>query len=438
MKFKQRGILFLVLYSCQITFSQSNVLDVIYKRSSLYTLMLNDESREHSNSIRNSFENTPLSEKFNNHIIDARIIVKTDLIYVSQTPKRNKQIRGIFSQIPKIPKIPKIPVNISNSNKKSKHAQQIAILNHLNTNNFAKSMVAKWFNRSKKGGFNMNLIAERGSYNATDLDIKIAKQTVRGLAMLADAGEALINNTFVIVNDFKYTNKEDVAEEINVYIDEIPIRFPINRNRDESTNNTKELVEFFGKGYVVKTISYLYKLVWNEEIAAIFYYDFWTEDASLNLKRKKAFDTSKIFKLELVGTQTAWADVQSTILTTKTNQELIARATVRAADNVIAKLQRKYEVFRTKTPLLSGDPLSAKIGFKEGLEKGDRYEVLEQFINNVGITKYKRIGVIKVDKDHIWDNRYMAEEENPSTIEFTKFSGSKNKYYSGMLIRQIN
>lgn len=432
MKFKQRGILFLVLFSCQITFSQENILEINYKRSSLYTLMLSDVSREYSNSIRISFVNTPLSEKFNNHIIDARIIAKTDLIYVSQTPKSKKQIRGIFSQIPKIPKIPKIPVNISNSNKKSKHAQQIAILNHLNTNNFAKSMVAKWFNRSKKGGFNMNLIAERGSYNATDLDIKIAKQTVRGLAMLADAGETLINNTFVIVNDFKYTNKEDVAEEINVYIDKIP------RKSSKKTNITKEGVEFFGKGYVVKTTAYLYKLIWNEEIAAIFYYDFWTEDASLNLKRKKVFDKTNIFKLELIGTQTAWADVQSTILTTKSNQELIAIATVRAADNVIAKLQRKYEVFRTKTPLLSGNPLSAKIGLKEGLEKGDKYEVLEQFINNDGIPKYKRIGVIKVDKDHIWDNRYMAEEENPSTIVFTKFSGSKNKYYSGMLIRQIN
>jgi hypothetical protein len=437
MKFKQRAILFLVLFSCQITFSQENILNVKYKRSSLYTLMLSDESREYSNSIRISFVNTPLSEKFNNHIIDARIIAKTDLIYISQTPKRNKPKGGIFSQIPKIPKI---PVNISNSNKKSKHAQQIAILNHLNTNNFAKSMISKWFNRSKKGGFNMSLIAERGSYNATDLDIKIAKQTVRGLAMLSDAGEVLINNTFIIVNDFKFTNKEEVAEKIKIIIDEIPEKSSKKGNKDatKTASIAKEGVTFFGKGYVVKTTAYLYKLIWNEEIAAIFYYDFWTEDASLNLKRKKAFDISKIFKLELVGTQTAWADVQSTILTTKSNQELIAIATVKAADNVIAKLQRKYEVFRTKTPLLSGNPLSAKIGFKEGLEKGDKYEVLEQFINNDGIPKYKRIGVIKVDKDHIWDNRYMAEEENPSTIEFTKFSGSKNKYYSGMLIRQIN
>ncbi|NOY48646.1 MAG: hypothetical protein GXO84_10740 [Chlorobi bacterium] len=429
MKFKKRTVLFLVLISCFITFSQENILDVKYKRSSLYTLMLSNNSRAHSNSIIESFINTPLSEKFNNHAIGTKIITNASLKYATKKSKSKKLKGGIFSRLPKIPKI---PVNISNPQKKSKEDQQIAILNHLNTNNFAKAMIEKWFSRSKKGGFNMSLIAERGSYNATDLDIKIAKQTVRGLAMLSDAGESLINNTFVIVNDFKFTNKEEVAKKVKVIIAEIP------RASSKKANTTKEGVEFFGKGYVVKTTAYLYKLVWNEEIAAIFYNDFWTEDTSLDLNRKKAFDKTNIFKLQLVGKQTAWADVQSTVLTKKSNDELIAIATVKAADNVIAKLQRKYEVFRTKTPLLSGDPLSAKIGFKEGLEKGDRYEVLEQFINNNGITKYKRIGVIKVDKDHIWDNRYMAEEENPSTIEFTKFSGSKNKYYSGMLIRQIN
>ncbi len=393
--------------------------------------MLSDDIREHSNSIRISFVNTPLTEKFNNHIIDVRVVPKADLIYVSETPKNDKPKKGLFS---------KIPIKIGSSKKKPKEDQQIAILNHLNTNSFAKAMIAKWFNRSEAGGFNMDLIAERGSYNATDLDIKIAKQTVRGLAMLSDAGEELIKNTFVVVNDFMYINKEEVAKKakgILSAISTIASREGAN-NIVIISDATVLATETFGKGYVVKTTAYLYKLVWNEEAAAIFYNDLWTEDTSLDLERKKAFDETNIFKLELVGIETAWADVQSTILTTKSNDDLIAIATVKAADNVIAKLQRKYEVFRTKTPLLSGDPLSAKIGLKEGLEKGDKYEVLEQIINKEGVTKYKRIGVIKVDKDHIWDNSYMAEEENPSTIEYTKFSGSKNKYYSGMLIRQIN
>src|SRR5690606_39200792 len=131
-------------------------------------------------------------------------------------------------------------------------------------------------------------------------------------------------------------------------------------------------------------------------------------------------------KLEYIGTETAWADMQSTVFTKKSDDELIAIATKNAGDAVIAKLQRAYEVFRTKTPLLSGDPLSAKIGLKEGLEKGDKYEVLEQVINKEGKTEYKKVGTIKVEKNMIWDNRYMADEENTSEIEYTTFSGSSN------------
>ncbi len=258
--------------------------------------------------------------------------------------------------------------------------------------------------------------------------------------MLADAGEALIKNTFVIVNDFNYTNKEEVATKAKGILGNITSAAAEYGNSDVATisESTSAAVEVFGKGYIIKTNAYLYKLVWNEEVAAIFYNDFWNEDASLDMERKKAFDETDLFKLEYVGTETSWADLQSTSLTQKTNEELISVATIRAVDNVIAKLQKEFEVFRTKTPLISGDPIAAKIGLKENLEKGDKYEVLEQVLNDKGIVEYERLGVIKVEKDLIWDNRYNANEENPSFIEYTTFSGPKNKYYAGMLIRQIN
>jgi hypothetical protein len=193
-----------------------------------------------------------------------------------------------------------------------------------------------------------------------------------------------------------------------------------------------------GKGYVIKTDAHLYKLVWDEETAAIFYNDYWTEDGAIDSEKVVAFENSNIFRLEYIGTETAWADLQSTSFTQKSDIELVTVATNKASDAVVAKLQRSYEVFRTKTPLVSGDPLSAKIGLKEGLEKGDKYEVLEQQVNDNGTVEYKRVGTIKVEKNMIWDNRYMAGEENSSGLEYTTFKGSKNKYFAGMLIRQID
>ncbi len=125
-------------------------------------------------------------------------------------------------------------------------------------------------------------------------------------------------------------------------------------------------------------------------------------------------------------------------------EAIVQKATLKSIDAVYAKLQRKFEAFRTKTPLFSVDPLGAKIGVKEGLEKGDKYEVLEKQIDAEGKVKWKRKGVVTVDKKNIWDNTVDAqevdEEGNPvkkQDITFTHSKG-KGKYYPGMLLRHIN
>ena len=139
-----------------------------------------------------------------------------------------------------------------------------------------------------------------------------------------------------------------------------------------------------------------------------------------------------------MGYEEKFTDLQSTVFTSKSEEELIKIATIKAIDASIAKLQRKFEEFRIKSPLYMGNPLSAKIGLKEGLEAGDKFQVLEQTINSEGKTYYKPLGVIKVDGDQIWDNCYMAGEVNPSNKNgYTLFKGDRN-YSSGLLIKQIN
>ncbi|WP_425075874.1 hypothetical protein [Psychroserpens sp. S379A] len=401
-------LLFCVCFTC-LGFAQDVNKTTEYRRSSLYTLMVTDSTRNFSQLIQETFVNSKIPEKFNNHIVSER-------------------------SIPKL-------FNDTLSKADLKEAQKVAITEYLSTHDIAKSMVAKWFNRSEQGGFNMDLISERGFYNASDLDVKLAKNSERGTAMLADAGEELIKNTFVIVNNFKYTDKEEVAKKAKGLLSAISDVASMAGADDVATisDAAGEGVGVLGKGYVIKTDAHLYRLKWNDEVASIFYNDYWTEDSQIDEEKVKAFDESDVFELEYIGTQMAWADLQSTTYTKKTDEDLITIATVKASDAVTAKLQREYEVFRTKTPLMSTDPLAAKIGLKEGLEKGDKYEVLEQVLNKEGKTEYKRVGVIKVDKNQIWDNRFNADEENPDqTLEYTIFTGKKNKFYAGMLIRQIN
>ena len=113
-------------------------LEVKYRRSSLYTMMIHEPSRPYAEVIKNSFEKGPIPEKFNDHNLGVRVIQATDAKDESEN-----------------------------------------ITSYLNTNDVAKEMVAKWFNRSAKGGFNMDLIKKRGSYDASVLDITKAKASKR-------------------------------------------------------------------------------------------------------------------------------------------------------------------------------------------------------------------------------------------------------------------
>ncbi|MDR2628272.1 MAG: hypothetical protein LBC40_09590, partial [Dysgonamonadaceae bacterium] len=92
-----------------------------------------------------------------------------------------------------------------------------------------------------------------------------------------------------------------------------------------------------GKGYVIQATAFLYQLDWNEETSYKFY------DKCYNANNLSTFYDSLEIKLKYLGSESKWADIQSTIFSKRTEEELVQRATVRAIDAAIAKLQRKYE-----------------------------------------------------------------------------------------------
>ncbi len=381
----------------------SNEIDTNYKRSSLYTLMITDASREYESDIKSYFLDKVLPEKYNNHNLENRTI-----------------------------------------NRAGKKIELDNIVNFLNTEKIAHKLIAKWFNRKEDGSFDMSLIRERGFYDASVLDINTAKNTTRGLAQLADAGEELIGNTFILVNDSRYTNKEEVAGYAKSFLGSLTSQLGVS----VGSYAADLTLTTFGKGFVVSTNSHLFKLVWDKEIESRFYNELYFDNSEQykrltkeqKLAKKNAFDNADFFALEYIGTDKSSADVQSSGFTTKTNSELIGRATVKSIDNVITKLQYSYDVFKTKTPIYTDSPLTAKIGLKEGLTKKTKFEVLEQQQMEDGSLAFVPVGIIKVDTKYpIWDNRYGADEENPNQeTDRTHFKVVKgNDFMIGSLIRQI-
>jgi hypothetical protein len=180
----------------------------------------------------------------------------------------------------------------------------------------------------------------------------------------------------------------------------------------------------------------LYRLNWNDSISAVFYNDLWSNPS--------AFDKTDLFSLEFVGTQYNQSLVTFKLGETRTQEQIIDLALVRNVDNAFAELQKDNDVFKPKVPVLTGNPITAQIGMKEGLVGGETFDVLEMTLNEkTGYTEYKKVGSVTADKKIIWDNRYNAGEKveqlldkDGNPISATLFKGGKS-IQPGMLLKQV-
>lgn len=404
--------------------------DVVYRRSSLHTMVVEAGPILKKELVMESYNNIPFPEKYNNHSLDIAIFDATK--YAPEAVETGEVSKESEKKAKKAEK--ELPSQIS----------QFFVEKEV-----AKQMVAKWFNRQEDGSFDMSLIHDRGSYNASEMEAAIAAGSIRGMASLKDAGEELIKNTFVVVNRMRFVENEPVARLTRdiAYIAASQIPSDIGRTLAETAADiayaaTKD-------GYSVWTISYLFQLEWNDDIANQFYGEMWVDKSNIDSAKVAMFDETDIFKMNYVGFQKAKSVVL--ISAGKSERKIIDQATVRNVDKVYTKLQKSYDVFKTKTPIMKTEPVFAKIGMKEGVEPGDKFAVLEQTINKEGLTVYKQVGVVKADKKSIWDNRYYVDGaegsevedkkekekgEGNKEIEGTSFKG-KGKFAPGMLLRQI-
>ena len=374
-----------------------------YRRSSIYSICISHDKAKYTSEISDVFVSMPTPDKYNNHDLNIKLISSLD-----------------------------------------KKESEADITKFLEANNVARRVVALWFNRnSETGECDVEKVSERGLYDADYFDVELSKQTIRGEAMLKDAGEELINNTFVLVNDIRYVDKEKSAKVASGIVKGLGAVLGafFGSSISDLANTIGDAVEDI-RGFRVIVTSYLYQLEWNDEVANKFYTDYYISKGEVNPEKAKAFnEDNTTFKLKFVGSkkvdsgETSYAGVFEPI-------DMIRKVCTRSIDKSVLELQRTYEQFKVKTPIYSVDPeITAKIGMKEGITDASRYEVLEKYMTEEGLTEYKRVGVIKPIPGKIWDNRYMATEENAlgsdlTATSFTKVSG-RAEFLPGMLIREI-
>lgn len=100
-------------------------------------------------------------------------------------------------------------------------------------------------------------------------------------------------------------------------------------------------------------------------------------------------------------------------------------------DEVLFKLGYSVEAYKVVTPIYSLNPISAKIGKKEGLKNSDRYGVYEYVTDKNGNARYKRRGRVRATR--VNDNREMASGDM-GLSSFYQLSGGKIE--EGMMLKQ--
>jgi len=375
---------------------------------------------EFGSEIYKAFDSLPIPDKYDDHTIDgARIIDNSDIWGVQR--KDSGYYKATYGH----------QLTASEMRKNAEFTEEL-----LNDAGIAKKMVAKWFglqgNTIEDATFNTELIQSRGQYNANDVDVALALQTTRGLASLSDAGEELLNNTFVLVNDITYITAEQEAQAAKVALGVIGGVFDAltGGNAGKNVADLGGAIADSFTGFKVKTHSYLYQLDWNDSIAAIFYQFHYTDNP--NPEKVQAFlDDKTTYRLKYVAHEYEF-DKKSVLKGKYSRTELVRTICARSMDKNIVALAKQYEDFKVKTPVyqvLYNDKgkivgYAAKIGMKEGISDASKFQVVQRMQDpKSGKTTYKYIATVKPKKGQVWDNRYNAvmEEADGASLPYTTF-----------------
>lgn len=358
----------------------------VYRRSSLCIIMLTHRGKKYASEMESVFKNMVLPLRYNRHDIDVKVV----------------------------------PVD--------KDQNESSIRRMLGDNDIAKKIVAKWFNRNQySGDMNMNLIWERGGYNATYEDVKRAQSTTRGTAILTDEGIELLQNTFVLVCDMDYYNRENTGKGLAIAGAILSVGLGAYGDVQASRGKTEAASAAYAGsalagvgsavasdigGFSVSMDAYLYRLDWSDKSWASVCNEYWVDsntDYSTKQSRKEKFNSDKkSFQLEYIGKY----HEKSGKTVFKSSSELTAVIRNVCANTIqkgMKELAKSYPIFRPRAPFYFDDnTLFCRVGTKEDVSSGCKCEIVEPVKKN-GVFTYNVVGT--AIPFNVWNNQNIRFDQ---------------------------
>jgi len=357
---------------------QAQKIPSTYDRSSITFLLLDFPNDNHSGDVKGKLDKIVFADKYYNNNVN----------YLTLASPFNRGEMG---------------VKANEAIKQSIEAKKIA-----------NDIISKWYSRKDDGTMSMDLIEERGMFNATDAAVIKAQSTKRGNSMLKDYGNRLISRSYILVLD--YNDVQTMAEA------------KISKAR----------------GWKANVTGYLYKIDYNDEIQGKLY-DTWIYDddqPQVKADKKKQFEELQ-FPITFVSTinvmiTSSQADENTQLgrlMKQKSDDQLLMELVQKGYDESLYNLEKKYEDFRVKMPIYQVGPIRAKVGKKEGIKTDYRFFAYEYIYDEkTNSSKQKFRGVIRATSK-IVDNRQVATGAT-GTTKFYQTAGRHLE--TGYLLQQKN
>jgi hypothetical protein len=379
---KMPAILFLIL-TCFMYSGRRMDAQVKYDRSAISFVFLNT-GESGADAIRNQWPNIELPERFFYNVLDSSTLFPgirrvAPLDYFFTIPKDTLQAWMYRKQLD-------------------------------------RQLLAEWFDRRPEGGFTLDVLKERGLYNANDAEYLQAIASRRGETALMDMGLKLIGQSYIVVFDFYHV--QSFAE----YYDQ---------NRTPRKDRDK-------RGYRAQMRAYVFRLDFNEKTAVDFFEKYWTQPGAADTRaRMESFDKAT-FPLVFVSQHMHSLEVSQgrkglmKLVKEKSKEAQMAELAGQALELVLRGLGAADSALQVKAMISHVRPVRAKIGKKEDVRFEQRFFAYENIEDKKGNIKAKRRGVLKAYR--IADNRHMAEGQTvPSSFYQI---GGRRLDATGMYLRE--
>ncbi len=260
----------------------------------------------------------------------------------------------------------------------------------INELNIGKEILSYWLQRQPDGTMSDLLMQERSKYNATDADVM--KSQAAKVSTLADMGDQMIKNSYIMVFDAK------------------------SLTQDRSSDGTVS--------YSAQMNAYAYQINFTSDMLNDIYQNMWiasTDDNPTKEAKNQKFENMMIpmNRVALVNA-TGIGETGSAAVTD-------------AYEDLLRKLENKISNWQVKVSIFTVKPITAKIGKKEGIKNGSRFKVFKYTEDKDGNLCMVKKGFVRATT--VADNEGEATGES-STSRFYQIAGGKLR--EGMLMTQAN